>query len=264
MKISKALTIAGFDPSGGAGIQADLKVFEEFCVYGMSVVTAITAQNSFSISSIMKIPRKIFKAQLETLLEDIKPDAFKTGMISEAFMAGDIAYFIEKHKLKNFVLDPVMISKTKVRLCPEKVFYSVQKELFPFLDLITPNLDEAKFITGLDVKNEEDAFAACSKILKMGPKSVLLKGGHSNEEVVKDYYFDGRNFKVFSKKRINTKNTHGTGCSFSAAITALLACGKDILEAITIAEDYIYGAIKNSFSLGKGFGPLNHFHKRME
>ncbi len=261
-KIVTALTIAGSDTSGGAGIQADLKVFEEFEVYGMSVITALTAQNTLSVSSIMPVKKTFFRLQLETLLSDIKPDALKTGMIYSSFMAEEIKYAFDRYRLKNLVCDPVMLSKSGSSLSPKACAKKVIEKIFPLCEIVTPNIPEAEFICKMKIRTEKDIISACHLILDTGARSVLIKGGHGRGDIVKDYYCENGKFKIFERKRIKTKNTHGTGCSLSAAITSLLAYGKNKIEAVSMAIDYIDGAIKNSFSLGAGCGPLNHFYRR--
>lgn len=260
--VRTALSVAGSDPCGGAGIEADLKVFEEFGVYGMSIITALTAQNTFSISSVMKVPEKFFQTQLKTLLEDIRPAAFKTGMIPSAFMAEEIARFAVKYSLENLVCDPVMIAKSGTKLCSDAAARAVRKNLLPLTCVLTPNLPEAEFLCGVKVQTEKDALEACKALSAMGPRSVLLKGGHGTGPVLKDYYYEDGEIFVFKRKKIRTKNTHGTGCTLSAAIAALLALGKNRRESVSLALDYVYGAIKNSLPLGSGSGPLCHFYRR--
>lgn len=261
-KVPAALTIAGSDTCGGAGIQADIKVLEEFGVYAMSVITALTAQNTFSVSCIMKVPEKFFSAQMKTLLEDIRPDAFKTGMIASPFIARETAKFAAEYCLKNLVCDPVMISKSGAELCERSAALAVKKNLFPLTSVLTPNIPEAEFLCGIKVRNEKDAFEVCKALSAMGPESILLKGGHGEGMILKDYYYEDGNFFVFKRKRIKTRNTHGTGCTLSSAITALLALGKKRREAVALALEYVYGAIKNSIPLGCGCGPLCHFYLR--
>ncbi len=263
-KIKTALTIAGSDSCGGAGIQADIKVFEEFKVYGMSVITALTAQNTQGISAVSAVRRDFFRTQLETVLSDIKPHAVKTGMIHRDFMPAEISRAIEKYKLKNIVCDTAGISKSGFVLCGKKVFEEAKKRLYPLADLITPNIPEAEFLTGIKIFGEKDALRAAEQILLCGAKSVLLKGGHGCGAVIRDYYIEKNFVRVFERKRIMTKNTHGTGCSLSAAISALMALGADKRTAVEKGLDYIYGALKNSIDIGKGWGPLNHFYKRQK
>lgn len=261
-KIPIALTIAGSDCSGGAGIQADIKVFSEFCVYSMSVITSITAQNTMSISRIKNMDEKIFAHQLNQCLKDIKPDSFKTGMIPCDFMAPIINRAIEKYDLKNFVLDPVMISKTGNILSNKNAIYNVKKYLLPLSYLITPNIPEAEFLSGIEIKNEKDMIRACENLEKIGAKAILLKGGHLKSLYVADLLYIKGNVRFFKNKRIKTKNTHGTGCSLSSAIVSMLAKGMDLESSVDIAVKYINGAIKNSLDIGKGKGPLNHFWRR--
>lgn len=259
MKLPVALSIAGLDPSGGAGIIADIKTFSYFKVYGMGVITAITAQNTLEIKRVKAVEKKLFDEELFTLLDDIKPASLKISMLPCDYMVDSIKNTYEKYKLKNLVIDPVMISKHGDELTSKKVIKNMISKLFPITDVLTPNISEAEFITGLKIKNYDDAVKAAKGIKDMGVRYVLIKGGHSNLEESNDILYHSGKAKIFKHKRIHTKNTHGTGCTLSAAISANLSKGYSIEKAVGIAIGYTNRAIKNSLNIGSGNGPLNHF-----
>ncbi|HOJ85467.1 MAG: bifunctional hydroxymethylpyrimidine kinase/phosphomethylpyrimidine kinase [Elusimicrobiales bacterium] len=258
MKMPIALSIAGVDPSGGAGIFADIKTFSAFRVYGMGVVTALTSQNTYEVNGIKTAGRKFFQKQINTVLKDIKPDSVKTGMIPDIVTADVIYESLMEHKLNNLVIDPVMISKQGAFLSSRSTIRFIIKKLFPLSLIITPNIPEASYISGIKIKNVEDMISACKKISRLGPKNVLLKGGHMEGDVCVDVLFDGKKIFYFKNKRIKTKNTHGTGCTLSAAICANLSKGKKLLDSVEIAINYVNKAIRKSLDIGKGNGPLNH------
>jgi len=256
----KALTIAGSDSGGGAGIQADLKTFYSFNVFGMSVLTSITAQNTLGVRAVHDIPPDIIEKQIDAVMEDIGADSVKTGMVSSKRIIETIANRVKKYRMKKLVVDPVMIAQSGDRLLQKDAELSLAKELFPLTFILTPNVYEAELISGLKIKNIEDAKKAAELIHEKGPEFVLLKGGHlnDNEEAV-DILFDGKKFDYFKAQRIDTSNTHGTGCTFSAAITACLSKGMDVHSAVETAKDYITRAIQNApRDIGKGSGPLYH------
>jgi len=255
----KALTIAGSDSGGGAGIQADIKTFQAFNVYGMSVITSVTAQNTRSVYTVYDLPADIVGAQIDAVMEDIGVNGIKTGMLSNKKIIMTVVDRIKKYGIKNVVVDPVMVSKSSFRLLEEKAETSLIKNLLPVTFLATPNVPEAETISSISIKNIEDARKAAQIIQKKGPAYVLLKGGHLQEKEAIDILFDGNSYHYFKSERINTVNTHGTGCTYSAAITACLAKGMTIYKAIETAKDYITRAIKNAPSnLGTGNGPLYH------
>lgn len=253
-----ALSIAGVDPSGGAGIFADIKTFSAFKVYGMGVVTALTSQNTYEVNGIKKIGREFFQKQIKTVLKDIKPDSVKTGMMPDTATAYIIYESLTKYKINNLVIDPVMISKQGAFLSSKSTINFIIKKLFPVSLIVTPNISEASYISGIKIKNLEDIIYACKKISGLGPKNVLLKGGHMEGDVCIDVLFDGKKIFYFKNKRIKTKNTHGTGCTLSAAICANLSRGKNVLDSVEIAINYVNKAIRKSLDIGKGNGPLNH------
>ena len=255
----KALTIAGSDSGGGAGIQADLKTFATFNVYGMSVITSVTAQNTMGVRAINDIPPEIVAKQMEAVMEDIGADAAKTGMLSNSDIIETVADKVKKYHLKKLVIDPVMVAKSGSLLLKEEARASLLEKLLPLAYIVTPNVFEAEIISGIGVKSIADAEKAALLIYKKGPKNVLMKGGHLSTKKAIDILFDGDEYHYYESDRIDTKNTHGTGCTLSAAITAELAKGLDIQEAVKIAKDYISKGIKEAPSnIGKGHGPLYH------
>jgi len=256
MKI--ALTIAGSDSGGGAGIQADLKTFSALGVYGMSVLTSITAQNTLGVQGIYDLPADFVGLQIDSVMQDIGADAVKIGMLSNTQIIKIVSEKIRRYKIKNLVIDPVMVAKGGDRLLKEDAVEALKQKLIPLAMVVTPNLREAEVLSGLRIKNVEDMKEAARKIHHLGPENVLIKGGHLLSKEAVDLLFNGNNFKEFKAERINTKNTHGTGCTFSSAIAAGLAQGKEIEEAVNIAKRYITLAIQNSLNIGHGYGPLNH------
>ncbi|MFO7980313.1 MAG: bifunctional hydroxymethylpyrimidine kinase/phosphomethylpyrimidine kinase [Candidatus Aminicenantes bacterium] len=256
----KALTIAGSDSGGGAGIQADLKTFHSFKVFGMSVLTSITAQNTLGVRAVHDIPSEIIGKQIDAVMEDMGVDSVKTGMVSSKEIIEVIANRIKKHGIKQLVVDPVMVAKSGDRLLQKNAELSLVKNLLPLTFILTPNVYEAELISGFQIKSMKDARKAAEEIHKKGPEFVLLKGGHlHNKEEAVDILFDGKTFEYFKAERIKTKNTHGTGCTFSAAITACLSKGMSVHDSIEAAKDFITRAIQNApDDIGKGNGPLYH------
>ncbi len=254
------LTIAGSDSSGGAGIQADLKTFSAIGTYGMSVITAITAQNTQGVFLVEELSTEMVKKQIEVVFEDIEPKALKIGMVSNEEIIREIASTLKKYNPKYLVVDPVMISKSGYSLLKPEAKKSMIEELIPMAYIITPNLPEAEEITDIKIENLEDMKIVGKKILEMGPKYVLMKGGHLEGDAV-DVLIGEDTFEVFKSERLHRKNTHGTGCTLSSAITAHLALGNDIVEAVRLSKNYITEAIRNSFDIGKGVGPVHHFYK---
>lgn len=259
--IPKALTIAGSDSSGGAGIQADLKTFTAHKVYGMSVLTSITAQNTKKVLGIHNLSPEFIGLQLVAVATDFEVNAVKTGMLSTAPIIKSISDQIKRYKIPNLVVDPVMISKSGARLLEKEAETSLKNDIIPIAFIVTPNIPEAEVIAGMEIGTIEQMKEAAEKIIAMGPKNVLIKGGHlkDNKDAV-DIFYDGEDFCEIATKWIKTKNTHGTGCTYSAAICANLAKGLDVLEAVSKAKDYVTSAIEKSFNIGSGHGPLNHFH----
>lgn len=257
----RALTIAGSDSCGGAGIQADIKSFSANGVYGMSVITAVTAQNTMGVFKVQDISPEIIEAQIDAIFQDIRVDAVKIGMVSQIESIKAISNALKRvDNLCKVVLDPVMISKSGYNLLSPDAKETLVKELFPMAELITPNLPEAEEILGVEIENLHEMKEAAKKLIDLGPKAVLVKGGHLKDDAT-DLLYDGKEFTLFPQQRLNTKNTHGTGCTLSSAIAANLAKGMDIKEAVTLGKEYITGAIEHSFELGKGVGPTHHFYK---
>ncbi|MGC8971881.1 MAG: bifunctional hydroxymethylpyrimidine kinase/phosphomethylpyrimidine kinase [bacterium] len=255
----KALTIAGSDSGGGAGIQADLKTFQAFDVYGMSVITSVTAQNTLEVKSIYDLHREIVALQIDAIFEDISADAVKTGMLSNEEIIETVAERLTFYKVEKIVVDPVMISKSKARLLKESAEEKFLELIVPLAFIITPNIPEAEAISGVKITSIEDMKISAKIIREKGAKNVLIKGGHLGGDVAVDILFDGKDFHFFEEERIFTKNTHGTGCTFSSAITACLARGEDVYNSIKKAKRYITLAIKEApNNIGKGFGPLYH------
>lgn len=254
------LTIAGSDSSGGAGIQADLKTFSAIGTYGMSVITAITAQNTQGVFMVEDLSKDIIRKQIEVVMDDIEPKAIKIGMVSSPEIIDEIVETLEKYDTKYLVVDPVMISKSGYSLLKPEAKNALIKRLIPKAYIITPNILEAEELTGMKINTLEDMREVGEKILTLGPKFVLMKGGHLEGEAVD--ILVGRNiFKAYKSERLNRKNTHGTGCTLSSAITAHLALGYDIEKSVELSKEYITDAIKNSFDIGKGVGPVHHFYK---
>lgn len=257
----RALTIAGSDSCGGAGIQADLKSFSANGVYGMSVITAVTAQNTMGVFGVQDINPEMIESQIDAIFEDIRVDAIKIGMVSQIESIKAISKGLKKvENLPAVVLDPVMISKSGFNLLSKDAKETLVKELFSLATLVTPNLPEAEDILGIEIKTLEDMKQAALKLKELGPKYVLVKGGHLDGEAT-DLLFDGKEFIILQQERINTKNTHGTGCTLSSAIAANLAKGMSIEKAVKAGKAYITCAIEHSFELGKGVGPTNHFYE---
>ncbi|MFV0313894.1 MAG: bifunctional hydroxymethylpyrimidine kinase/phosphomethylpyrimidine kinase [Anaerotignum sp.] len=254
------LTIAGSDTCGGAGIQADLKTFCAQGTYGMSVITAVTVQNTQGVFGCQDISPEIIRAQIDAIYADIKVSAVKVGMVSQTETIYAIADKLEEYKATNVVVDPVMISKSGFDLMQPDAKDALIERLIPLAHVVTPNLPEAEVITGLTINDLESMEEAARAIFKMGAKNVLIKGGHL-EDTATDLLFDGEKVITLHSERIQTKNTHGTGCTLSSAIAASLARGKSVEEAVRIAKGYITVAIEHSLEIGKGVGPTNHFYE---
>lgn len=248
--MNKALTIAGSDPSGGAGIQADLKVFSNFEVYGMAVISALTAQNTEGIHGIMEIPPEFIEKQLVAVLSDITADAVKTGMLYSPECIEIVARVFKEYKVKNLVVDPVIRSSSGTLLIKEGAGERLKSLLFPLATVITPNIDEAWELSGLSIKGIKEMKEAARVLLDLGPKAVIIKGGHLRDAAI-DLLYDGREFHEMRTERIEG-NFHGTGCAFSAALTASLAKGYPLIDSAIKAKNYVANAIKGSQSIGKG------------
>jgi hydroxymethylpyrimidine/phosphomethylpyrimidine kinase len=254
-----ALTIAGSDSGGGAGIQADLKTFHRFGVFGTSVITAITAQNTLGVSNWMAVPTELITQQIDAVAGDLRPAATKTGMLADADVVRTVRDGIVKHSLFPYVLDPVMVATSGDPLLAPDAVRAIANELIPLADLVTPNLDEARILAGSDV-DDVDAMRRAARILvEGGAKAALVKGGHLSGVEAIDVLATAEDVHVFRHPRIDTRHTHGTGCTLSAAITANLARGRSLLEAVRLSLDFVHRAIQKAPGLGAGNGPLNHF-----
>lgn len=259
-KLIPILSIAGSDCSGGAGIQADLKTFSAHNLFGMSVVLSVVAENTARVISVHNVPTNIVDEQILAVFEDIVPKATKIGMIGSKELMECVALNLEKYKPQNIVIDPVMFAKNGFALMPLEDCDFFKKTLVRFADILTPNIPEAEYLCGFKIKNEEDKIKATKTLCGLGAKSVLLKGGHS-EDNADDVLYDGKQIYILKSGRIQTKNTHGTGCTLSSAIASNLAKGFGLFEAVSEAKEYVKNAIYYSLNLGKGCGPTNHFYK---
>ena len=255
---SKVLIIAGSDSSGGAGIQADIKTVTMLGSYAMTAITVVTAQDTKGVKNITSIPIKNFQKQLIMIIEDIGAHAVKIGMLHNIGIIKCVHKILKKYKLKNVVLDPVMIAKGGAKLINNSSVEYLKKLIFPLCNLVTPNIPEAETLTGYSIKNKEDMIKAAKKIINMGPKNVLLKGGHLKNKMIFDILVTKKGIKIFKKRKIKTKNTHGTGCTLSSALATCLSQKKNIFNSCKISLKYTDRAIVSAPGYGKGHGPLNH------
>ena len=253
-----ALTIAGSDSGGGAGIQADLKTFQAFGVFGTSALTAVTVQNTRGVSGVHAIPVDVVQAQIAAVAEDLPPAACKTGMLATAELVRAVAASIRAHHLPNYVLDPVMVATSGDPLLAADAVRTIVEELLPLAALVTPNLPEAAILVGERVDDEAGMRHAARALVEMGAGAALLKGGHLAGDELADVLYDGREWRVWRRPRIDTPHTHGTGCTLSAAVAAGLAHGRPLARAVDDALDYVARAIAAAPGLGAGHGPLNH------
>lgn len=259
--MKRALTIAGSDSGGGAGIQADLKTFAARGVFGMSVLTALTAQNTVGVQGVFEIPPEFVAQQIDSVASDIGVDAVKTGMLSSAPIIATIAAKIREHRLAPLVVDPVMVAKSGDPLLRDDARTALIEQLLPLATVVTPNLHEARVLCGFAINNLDEMCRAAEAIHRLGPRHVVVKGGHlpGTTEAI-DILYDGKSFQEFRAPRVETKNTHGTGCTFASAIAAELAKGHAIADAVRIAKDYLTQVLRASANLqiGHGHGPMNH------
>jgi hydroxymethylpyrimidine/phosphomethylpyrimidine kinase len=256
------LTIAGFDGSGGAGIQADIKTASALGCFSTSVLTALPVQNTQGVRKIYSIPVEAVSDQIEAVLDDIFPDAVKIGMVHTPELAAAIALTLSKYKKIPVVFDPVMVATSGHRLIEEETITTIIEQLFPIADIITPNMDEAAILAKMEVKTLEDMYTAGKRIQKLGCKSILLKGGHQETSTITSLLVDKKgNYHSFETVKFDTSNTHGSGCTLSSAIAAFLAQGKALYEAVVLGQEYVFHAIENGKDVqtGNGNGPLNHF-----
>jgi len=258
--IPKAMTIAGSDSGSGAGIQADLKTFAALGVYGTSTLTAITAQNTIGVTAIHEIPTDIIAAQIDAVMTDIGADAVKTGMLSSSAIIEVVVAGLKRHNVTSLVVDPVMVAKSGDRLLREEAINALRTQLLPLATVVTPNLPEAEALTQMKITTTADIRRAAERILALGARGVVVKGGHRQGPAT-DLFYDGSHVQEFTAPRIKTQNTHGTGCTFASAVAAGLARGKSVIDSVALAKEYVTEAIRHSFPVGQGHGPLNHFYK---
>lgn len=255
--LPKAMTIAGSDSGAGAGIQADLKTFFALGVYGTSAITAVTAQNTVEVAAIAEVPDEVVIAQIDTVAEDIGADAVKTGMLVNRSIIQNVSDRLEAWGIPFLVVDPVMISKSGATLLQNDAIAALKSELIPKATIVTPNLQEAQVLSGREITSSEDIREAARMIHALGSEIVVIKGGHLPGPAI-DLVYDGSDFLTLHGDRVETPNTHGTGCTFSAAITAYLALGAGNMEAIRLAKLYVDAALRASYSIGNGHSPVNH------
>ena len=258
--MKKVLSIAGSDCSGGAGIQADLKTFAAHGVYGMSVIVSVVAENTARVIGSHDVPPETIRQQIDAVFEDIPPDAVKIGMLSTPVCMEAVAAGLGKYRPKHVVVDPVMVAKNGCPLMEPDSVGAFVHLILPFADVLTPNIPEAETLTGMSVRSVDDMERAAEKLCSMGAKNVVVKGGHSSGDAA-DVLYDGEKFYRFTARRVPTKNTHGTGCTFSSAIASNFALGYSLPEAVGRAKHYVTTAIEHSLNIGKGCGPTHHFYE---
>ena len=257
---SKVLIIAGSDSSGGAGIQADIKTVTTLGSYAMTAITAITAQNTTGVKSIVSVNPKEISNQIEFTSKDIKPDAVKIGMLHSEQVIKAVISSLKKIKVNKIVLDPVMVAKGGTKLIDSKAIKKIKEKLIKKILLITPNIPEAEILTGTKINNVEDMVFSANKLVGLGAKNVLIKGGHLNNKIIYDVFVNKKEIKIFKSKKYSTKNTHGTGCTLSSAITTYLSCGKLLKKSCELGIKYVNQAIGSNLNYGKGQGPINHLN----
>ena len=261
VKLPVALSIAGSDSGGGAGIQADLKTFAALGVHGTTAITAITAQNTVTVTEIFELPPRLVVVQIDAVVSDLGVQAVKTGMLASAEIIEAVAAAIKAHNIKNLVVDPVMVAKGGAKLLRDDAIDALRTSLLPLADVITPNLPEAEVILGRRIATIDERRQAARDLVALGPKAAVVKGGHADDDVT-DVYWDGIEMIELTGQRVKTMNTHGSGCVFSAAIAAGLAKGLQPLAAVRQAKEFISAAIEHSLDIGHGHGPVNPMFKR--
>ncbi|MDB9811287.1 bifunctional hydroxymethylpyrimidine kinase/phosphomethylpyrimidine kinase [Candidatus Pelagibacter sp.] len=257
---SKILIIAGSDSSGGAGIQADIKTVTALGSYAMTAITAITIQNTTGVKSIVPIDPKEISNQIEYTSKDIKPDAIKIGMLHSTRVINSVIHSLDLIKVKKIILDPVMVAKGGAKLIDYKAIQLLKSKLIKRVTLITPNIPEAEILTNTRIKNTQDMILAASKLIELGAKNVLIKGGHLDSVKVQDIFVNNKEIKILNNKRIATSNTHGTGCTLSTAISTFFSCGKSLKKSCELATKYVHNSIRSNLNYGKGHGPINHLN----
>lgn len=258
--MKKVMTIAGSDSGAGAGIQADLKAIAAMGAYGTSAITSITAQNTLGVQNVFNLPLTIIADQIESILDDIGAHAVKTGMLATGDIISLVADKVKKYNIKLLVVDPVMVSTSGDVLLQQDALDNLKNCLLPLAYITTPNMREAEVLSGQPVTTLSEMKEAAKKIYSFGPKNVVVKGGHLEGEAI-DVLYNGKEFKYFKNPKVDTKNTHGTGCTFAAALAANLAFGFEVEKALQKTKEYITGALKDSLDVGQGAGPVNHFWK---
>jgi hydroxymethylpyrimidine/phosphomethylpyrimidine kinase len=259
MTVPVALTIAGSDSGGGAGIQADLKTFAAFGVYGLTVITAVTAQNTVGLRAVQEIDPAVIASQLDAVAEDFSIGALKTGMLASAAIIEAVVDGITRHELQPLVVDPVMVAKSGDRLLRPDAVDALRRKLLPVARVATPNIPEAEVLSGRSIRTLEDRVTAARRIMEFGAHAVVIKGGHTEDDPVVDVLVDPEGVHQYQARRIATGSTHGTGCTFSAAIAASLAQGVDLAGAVGQAREYLTRALAGAPGIGHGHGPMNHF-----
>ena len=259
MGIPTVLSIAGSDPSGGAGIQADLKTASALGAYGMAVITALTAQNTQTVAGVHEAPADFVALQIDTIFADITPDAVKTGMLASAAIIEIVAAKAVEHSFGNLVVDTVMVAKSGDRLLRQDAVQAMRQKLVPLAYVLTPNLPEAEDLLGRELRDDDDVREAARELGAMGARNVVIKGGHREGDTVTDVLFDGEAFHDFTGPRIDTVSTHGTGCTFASAIATFLARGESVPDAVGHAKEYLTEALRRAYPVGGGHGPVHHF-----
>jgi hydroxymethylpyrimidine/phosphomethylpyrimidine kinase len=259
VRVYVALTIAGSDSGGGAGIQADLKTFAAHGLYGTSAITAVTAQNTLGVTTFEALSADLVTAQIEAVMSDIGAQAAKTGMLANAAIVEAVAAAVEDLDIPLLLVDPVMIAKSGDRLLDDDALAAMKAELLRRAFVVTPNVPEAETLSGVTIRSAQDRHDAARRIIALGAAHVVIKGGHLPSDDISDLLYDGHRFLEFRTERVSGRHTHGTGCTFAAAITCQLALGRTLPEAIPLAQQYVAGAIRDAPDLGQGHGPMNHF-----
>lgn len=257
-RLPVVLSIAGSDSGGGAGIQADLKTFHAFGTFGTTAITAITAQNTRGVHGIHPVPIEAVRAQIRAVADDLHPSALKSGMLANAELVRAVAAELREHHLQNYVLDPVMVASSGDRLLDADAEQTIVEELLPLATLVTPNLDEAEILVGFPVRDEQAMRRAATVLVETGAGAALIKGGHLDRGELVDVLFDGSEWHEWRRSRLQSRNTHGTGCTLSAAVTAGLAHRRSLPAAVADALDFVRRAMASAPGLGSGYGPLNH------
>ena len=254
------MIIAGSDSSGGAGIQADIRTATCLGIYSMTAITAVTIQNTKGVESVVPIPSNEIYNQIVFTAKDIRPDAIKIGMLHSKKVINKVISALQKMKIKKIILDPVMVAKGGAKLISDQAIQLMKKKFLKEIMLITPNIPEAEILSGVKIKTKDDMIIAAKKLIRLGVPNVLIKGGHLRSEKVEDVFMNRKEIKIFSNKRLNTKNTHGTGCTLSTAITSFFSCGKTLKKSCELGVKYVNSAILTNPKIGKGHGPINHLN----